>query len=256
MCPEFSDDEDPPPEYDVADRVRQLNEELAREPSPDDDDRDRAIKFKEDLVDLVVPPDDYSDDDEQEGEGRNSGQENRTDGDEQRTSSGGDDELILVERNGKYELVNARDLSAEERAMYGVSGGSNTSSPRSPTSDGRPSTANGDIRNHSRRRQQRVQSAQARPVSHNDDWSNPDYQSPYAISKEQKQELARKQKEKEKKQKKEAELSHKEEENKRRQNDDAFEAWLRKKRDEEAQQRDQDSQAENGSQVSAIGIDM
>ena len=61
----FSEDE--PPVYDVADRLKQLNQELAEDPTPIDDDRERSIKFKDDLVDLVAPPPDYevfeSDDD-------------------------------------------------------------------------------------------------------------------------------------------------------------------------------------------------
>ena len=58
----FSAEEDPP-EYDVAARVRQLNEELANDPTPDDD-RERSIKFKDNLVDLVAPPPDYDTEDE------------------------------------------------------------------------------------------------------------------------------------------------------------------------------------------------
>ncbi len=58
--------EEDPPEYNVTERIRQLNEELAQEDAPDDD-RQRSIKFKDNLVDLVAPPPDYPSEDEEEG---------------------------------------------------------------------------------------------------------------------------------------------------------------------------------------------
>ena len=60
MCVLFSADEEPP-EYDVTERLRQLNAELEQEPMPEDDSRERSIKFQEDPVSLIVPPDNYSD---------------------------------------------------------------------------------------------------------------------------------------------------------------------------------------------------
>ena len=58
--------EEDPPDYDVTERVKQLNQELAKEPDPDDD-RERSIKFKEKVVDFEVPPDDYSEDEGADG---------------------------------------------------------------------------------------------------------------------------------------------------------------------------------------------
>ena len=59
--------EEDPPEYNVTERLRQLNEELAQEDEPNDE-RERSIKFKETLVDLVAPPPDYPTDEEETGE--------------------------------------------------------------------------------------------------------------------------------------------------------------------------------------------
>ena len=51
----------------MAERVRQLNEELANDPTPLEDDRQRSIKFKDNLIDLVAPPPDYPSDEEDGG---------------------------------------------------------------------------------------------------------------------------------------------------------------------------------------------
>ena len=51
----------------MSERVRQLNEELAKVPSPAE--HERSIKFNENPVSLVVPPPDYPGSDEEEGRG-------------------------------------------------------------------------------------------------------------------------------------------------------------------------------------------
>eukprot|EP00058_Branchiostoma_floridae_P000780 XP_002586268.1 hypothetical protein BRAFLDRAFT_132342 [Branchiostoma floridae] len=51
-----------PPEYNVKERLKELNEELAKEPLVEEESRERKVLFKENLVDLEVPPPDYSDD--------------------------------------------------------------------------------------------------------------------------------------------------------------------------------------------------
>ena len=59
------DTEEEPSEHDlyIRERVGESNEELAKEPAPDEVRR-TSIKFKENIVDLVVPPPDYDDDDQ------------------------------------------------------------------------------------------------------------------------------------------------------------------------------------------------
>lgn len=52
-----------PPDYDVRERIQQLNTELEAEEDPGE--RQHRVNFKDDLVDLVAPPPEYPTEDEE-----------------------------------------------------------------------------------------------------------------------------------------------------------------------------------------------
>ena len=321
--------EEEPPEYDVAERVRQLNEELAKEPSPTE--HHPAIKFNDNPVSLVVPPPEYPSDEEADRTGSKTSQgqaqaqgdsmevmkddesvdsdrsatrdfesvdqidsdvrgmkvddnddviaevvdsdneqekmrearesrgsasddddahrvERESDSDENsdektdaskrddvstdKTSSV-DDEKVLVERNGKFELVLASTLTAEEKELYlpdynkkktaSTAAASDTHSNSSKSSSDsklagggggaksrshRPATATA---NQSRGRaatsstpSRRVQSAQVRQTDYTT-YEDYGYKSPYGLTEKEKEQLKREQKKKEEKKKKKEE---------------------------------------------------
>ena len=311
--------EEEPPEYDVAERVRQLNEELAKVPSPTE--HHRAIKFNENPVSLIVPPPEYPSDDEEAKtakQGQTQGQppqdqaqdppsksqtqgqppkvqlqnqvevkdmerddsdlesvhsvdrevesvekdnvkvidladdsdddvideevpnsqhkpevkrasdsEDEVDGkgdsrqtrdrhgDDTNTTSqptdskATDGEKVLVERNGKFELVEVNTLSTEEKKLYCpeyTESDSNSVSSKSSSTDrhsrsetkaraARPGTATA-AQTRNRTSQRRVQSAQPRQTDYTT-YEDCGYKSPYALSENEKQQLKREQRRKE-----------------------------------------------------------
>ena len=58
-----SSTDEEPPEYNVKGRLEQLNAELANDPAPVEGERETRVGFKAEIVDLVAPPQDFSDDD-------------------------------------------------------------------------------------------------------------------------------------------------------------------------------------------------
>ena len=316
--------EEDPPEYNVAARLRQLNEELAQEADPDDE-RERSIKFKEDLVDLVAPPPDYPSEEEGEGatdrtedsyrtqspesprkyndedfedsaespkqsehyeesnnnddksvknkqssqataDSKKSQNVTRSNGSaaaagKKRTgvlskdgSASNTEEKILVERDGKFELIHSEDLTAEERQMYlpqsageedevGLGGSSESYEPTPPRNP-RPATAG----NTSSRRRvtsappRRAQSAQAKRVENKPILEDFHYTSPYAITDQQKKTGREQKKAMAERQKKEQQLKKMEEEEKNRENNEAFQAWLAHKRRDLANRRKEDNE--------------
>lgn len=374
-CFTVSADEEPP-EYDVTERLRQLNAELAQDPTPIDDDRERAIKFQEDPVSLVVPPADYSDTEDEpvavakqqqntdametespaaaaaaesmdnmdtpqtlqqenevsethqyvegggdqldteeqaeeqakeqaeeeeeeeerrwsgdagerrgsggsEGKKTSSGNEDvhrtlsdnhdyeeavqsdgeggeeitrtaeanankqDTDNEKEEQEDDNDEEKVVIERNGKFEYVSAKNMTAEEREMYGIEAKEEEEEkehkPRPP--DGpRPSTANGGTAAQRRNRAgPRSNSAmgQSSDTGTHDEFT---YQSPYAMSADERKRRA-KEKREEEKNKQEAEREKKtQEERDQADADDAFQAWLKIKRREAQEKRKQDEE--------------
>ena len=244
----FAPTEDDPPEYDVADRVRQLNEELAKEPTPNSDGRRTSIKFKETLVDLVAPPYDYSDDEEEESRENTNSEGGRViGGAENQKDDGG--EKVLVEHGGKFELINSSDLTAEEKRMYGVEDSSDvanstggrksaatTMKPRPPDVQ-RPSTANGmSSRQHFNGSTPKRRPKSAQPSSSDEVFYNFDYVSPYGLSPEQKKCLQRQKQLQERNQSEQTKVDQEKNESKQRENELAFQAWLSQKRDEHHRQ--------------------
>lgn len=248
--------------------MRKLNEELANEPPPDDD-KERSIKFKENLVDLVAPPppDDSEDDTvpSQEGQAKspreqqdpeNGGTEHDAGSETDRSSvsniSGGTEELsehgssrgrqgddkVIVERNGKFDFVDVDDLTAEERELYRKDEEENREYKPKPPDGSRPKTSGGEAvtrgQGHNSRR---VQSAKTRPQSHSE-WNEEfTYQSPYAMTPQQRRELAEKHREEQRRKKDEDKYKQLEKREKSQENEDAFRAWLRKKQEHNSQRK-------------------
>ena len=270
----FLPPEDDPPEYDVADRVRQLNEELAKEPTPSSDERRRSIKFKETLVDLVAPPYDYSDDDDDDS--RENGNTNANSQGDDGGDGGGeggdrdarnDSEKILVEHGGKFELINRSDLTSEEKQLYGLeesgddvdaaghSGGraGRLKQPRPPDMQ-RPVTANGSMSRQPLNvtgpaPHRRPQTAQ--PRTNNDMLFNFSYVSPYGLSPEQKKCLQRQKQLQEKHMTEKQRMEREKKEWKQQENESAFQAWLTQKR--EVERRGQ-NEAKKGTTSSENGV--
>ena len=309
--------EEDPPQYNVAARLRQLNEELAQEADPDDD-RERSIKFKEDLVDLVAPPPEYPSD--EEGTSERVGDSNETEppespnrnndeyeedfeenadspknsdnkgfnencsqpmADNKRLHNGNhikdnksgaptsvgkrtnvknkdesSDDKILVEREGTFELLYAKDLTAEERQLYlpqitneedeADTGRSSASFEPAPPKDPRPSTA---AASSGRRRvtsaaPRRVQSAQPKRVENKPVLEDFHYTSPYALSDQQKRVGKEQKKALADREKRQRELAKMEEREKNRENNEAFQAWLSHKRREIASKRKEEKEKE------------
>ena len=309
--------EEDPPEYSVAARLRQLNEELAQEADPDDD-RERSIKFKEDLVDLVAPPPEYPSDEEGTSDraedsneieppkspNRNdneyeedfednadspknsddkrltnnnsqpmadnkrlqNGNDSRDNGGDRLTAAGkrtnvknkdeSSNDKILVERDGTFELLYAKDLTADERQMYLPqtadeedevdTGRSSGSYEPAPPKDPRPSTA---AASSGRRRvtsapPRRVQSAQVKRVENKPVLEDFHYTSPYALSDQQKRAGREQKKTLADREKKQKELAKMEEQEKNRGNNEAFQAWLAHKRREISSKRKEQKEKE------------
>ncbi|KAI8498481.1 hypothetical protein Bbelb_236830 [Branchiostoma belcheri] len=142
---EYNDDDTlmdgDPPEYNVKERLKELNEELAKEPLVEEESRERKVLFKENLVDLEVPPPEYSDEEadgaaktdttenvaedvkdkltlsESEASSTENNAEANTTDESNKGEENGDGERVLVEREGKFELVHVSELQGEEEKI-------------------------------------------------------------------------------------------------------------------------------------------
>ncbi|XP_013404625.1 coiled-coil domain-containing protein 181 isoform X2 [Lingula anatina] len=307
MRQDLEDDEDDglgdlpdPPEYNVTERLKQLNKELADEPSPEESTRHHKVVFKDDPVEFVAPPpDDYNSDDEGEDskdygasgdsetddlgveklrigdssdnddssmkDGRGDevdGHSSSLDGEENSQDNGERKNKVLIERNGKFIMVDADDVEASELegdsydahddsseinqseqsqedvqpTSSSSSESNNTSVQPNPPENPRPATASGVVRRSGVKpatTSPRAQSAGAYSSSR----SNFHYNSPYGLSPAQWELKSQREKALAERQKKEKEQKDKEEAEKKKENDEAFEAWLSNKKREESARR-------------------
>ncbi|XP_076822554.1 uncharacterized protein LOC143468948 [Clavelina lepadiformis] len=104
-------------EYDVLTRLAKANEELASEPA-DEEERERKVLFKQKLVDFEAPPNDFSSSSSETETKMGDISKDMNDLKLQSTDSveiNGQvlhkDEKVLVERGGKFELVEAGELN-------------------------------------------------------------------------------------------------------------------------------------------------
>ncbi|XP_072035995.1 uncharacterized protein [Amphiura filiformis] len=321
-------------DYDIAERVKQLNAELEQEestpekknrrvifsdnlvefsPSPDFSGEDGKVSRTEDQTDpndLEVAKLNLNDDDEEENRQRLHGKDGGgdisasgnsdasdlpngnhqldrlTNGDRHNLNgaSGGADESdqpdgnsqymqqqsdeqheqVLLERNGKFELVNVKDLSAEERFMMGLepakdqnsnnsahsSSGAVAFQPSPPPRKQRPSTATGQ---GAVQRQQlaprRIQSAKTHRevngaeghVSYSTfEWDA--RSSGYGMTPEQKAAMRKAYRLQLQHQKEEQEQREEEKQRAKEESEKAFQWWVDKKREEDKQKRKEEKE--------------
>ncbi|XP_034387534.1 coiled-coil domain-containing protein 181 isoform X3 [Cyclopterus lumpus] len=274
----------PPPPMDeqteeekkfILEKIQQANQDLHHQEAPDMT-RHRRLHFKETLVDLVVPPrqDGHYGDGEGEKGNKDSEAETEVSGKlselklsprEERVGSnravetgegGGKEGRVLVEKDGKFDLVSLKEVESQGLLPPIVNNSSprhqqqtvssskthrSSSSPRprvgsSPFQQGahhlrgpkppaqprnRPSSASHSQRGGHLVSKRRVQSATGTPS-----------QATYTLSPQQKELLQRIQERKEKVAKEEEQRKLEEEEQKRQENELAFKAWLLRKREQ------------------------
>lgn len=257
-----------PPEYDVTARVKQLNEELANDTTPTDKKRESRVLFKEDLVDLVAPPPDYDegeDNPQQNQESNNVSDKSEPTKTNTNNAPGAkrSDDKVLIERGGNFELVNADEVTADDMGLplfdndkenenNNAKGAGNTNNNSSssfnrkpaPPSNPRPSTASGASRRTVRPAQKpRAQSAGSRNNTINHSFPlNQNYRSPYALSQREKEMLEQQNKQKEEQRKEDERKRKKEEQEKQTYNDDLFQSWLSKVRQREKERREKEEE--------------
>lgn len=251
----------------MKERLKELNQELANDPTPMEKQGGSRVGFKDNLVDLVAPPPDYGEDDEATPRNQNQNNSNSNSQDDNKqlensesinsnnNSSSTDSpkkqkDKVLIERGGKYELVSSDDVTANDLGLPvfdedidNNDNEQNQSYNRQPVppSKPRPSTANGQS---SRRtlHPAKSQRAQSAGVDRGSALNNFSYNSPYGLSKQQK-ELGEEQKKKRDKQRKEDEEKKKqEEENRRQENEDAFQYWLKQTRERDRKRKQQEEE--------------
>ncbi|XP_075445543.1 coiled-coil domain-containing protein 181 isoform X2 [Ascaphus truei] len=255
----------------ITEKIEEANKQLEKETI--DEKRERKLKFKDNLVDLEVPPLEYVVNDKDESSGGEDvvdslSQLHFSDAPQQENEPhDGDhgieehkDGKILVEKDGKFELINVRDI--ESQSFLPPINTSNTDKepsktpvnstkssvfstllnkddlvqqkvsnfgeifayfPQPPTQPkGRPSSAINLIKSGYRMKSpRRVQSA-----------GLPSKNTTYSLSPEQKEMQKRIQQRQDKLRKEEEERRKEEEEQKRKDNEIAFKAWLHKKKDQ------------------------
>lgn len=239
-----------------------MNEELKNDPTPVEKQNESRVGFKQNLVDLVAPPPDFSDDEADEKKqnspksGKNKTPQKQTDDkvddnsetiSDSKKSNAGKKNEVLIEIDGQFKLVSADDVRAKDLGFameldkYKENEKNKTKLQPAPPGKPRPATASVSSRRNGRATsaKQRPQSAHA-PTNHGSALNSFNYNSPYALSPREKQ-LVEERKKAHEKQKLESDRRRKEEEQgKERDNEDAFEYWLRRKRETDRRKRIQD----------------
>ena len=210
-------------------------------------------------MDLVAPPYDYSDEDDDDENGERREDENGATGDggeragerDERPSDGRtdascpDEERVLVERNGVFELLSADALSADERRLYGIDEAATASPAKTRERAPSEATLSPDAEDRSasatpssgRGRKQASGGAARRPQSAG-------YVSPYAQNGGGRSTAERRSVAHARLRQRAEEAEREKENERRREGEEAFDAWLRQKRDANAQQRRQTAESE------------
>ncbi|KAG8589694.1 hypothetical protein GDO81_006496 [Engystomops pustulosus] len=153
---EEADLEDEEAKRYIAEKIEEANKKLEMETV--DENRERKLKFKENLVDLEVPPVDFPDSDRTESfigddvvDGMSQLQVDEAPhdrGNSDKDGSSGEESKeakVLVEKDGKFELVNLRDV--ENQCSLPPINNHSDGSKSSSHSDRYVTTANGDTKN-------------------------------------------------------------------------------------------------------------
>ncbi|XP_056414173.1 coiled-coil domain-containing protein 181 [Hyla sarda] len=261
---EEADTEDEEAKRYIAEKIEEANKQLEMETI--DENRERKLKFKENLVDLEVPPlefpdsdrtESFTEDDVVDGISQLQVDEAPAHGGKPSDKDGGTGEepkeaKVLVEKDGKFELVNLRDMEnqcslppisnskdnsklSSHSASISASGDKKNSSinnvngflPQPPLGPKvRPNSANLSKSVHKVKPQRRVQSANVSTRN-----------TTFSLSPEQK-ELQKRILERQERLRKENEEHKKEqEEEKRRENEIAFKMWLQRKKSQLVQEK-------------------
>ncbi|PVD28137.1 hypothetical protein C0Q70_10722 [Pomacea canaliculata] len=231
--------EDDPPEYNVKERLKELNDELAREPYPEEDDRKHRVDFKEELVDLVAPPAPDTSDDETPRKTIKDESDKEQPFNNKANSDGSEKKQFVIERDGKFFILAAHELTASERAMLNVD------------KDGK--AAHDDVGDHNDNRKIKVRSndnftAEGKrdlkptpPLKPRPFTAQPKSQSSssslrprsagwnYGMSPDEKQRAKERAKLREQRQQEEERRHKTEEEYRRKEAEDAYQAWLQQK---------------------------
>lgn len=255
MCIFFFSEEDPP-EYDVKERLKTLNEELANDQTPVEKKNSKVV-FKANLVDLVAPPPDYPDEEtprENSETPQTQESENSNNSETEKKDNG---KKVLIERDGKFELVSENDVRAKDMGLpvlidenENVNNNTTNSSSNSgefnrkpaPPSQPRPSTANGNSR------RSRPGSSKQRASSAGTDrgfvLGDFNYNSPYAMSPKEKKLAEEQAKQREQRERDKKRLEEQEKEYQEKESNDAFQAWLRHKREEARKRKEREGEEE------------
>ncbi|MGH0160759.1 UNVERIFIED_CONTAM: hypothetical protein FKN15_061275 [Acipenser sinensis] len=272
---EVNDEMDEEAKKYIMEKIEQANRQLEDE-DPVNENRERRLKFKDSLVDFVAPPLDYS-----EGENDNDGEITGQMSDLQISPQKGQtfpenmgkdhskEGKVLIEKDGKFELVSINDLEsqgllppipcaaseAEQRQssprassrhsescpVHGPSSRLNSASafsssagefvhvPRPPSAPkGRSSSAGHVQRNSGKRitKARRVQSA-----------NTSSEHTTYALTPEQKEMRLKLEQKRERLRREEEARKREEVEQKRQDNENAFHAWMMKKKDQLQEER-------------------
>ncbi|XP_052810803.1 coiled-coil domain-containing protein 181-like isoform X11 [Mya arenaria] len=267
-------DEDPP-EYDVKERLKVLNEDLKNDPTPLEKQKDSKVGFKADLVDLVAPPPDYGEESGTEenasAAGKSKPQQKQSDDkvdDKSETivdtkkSNPGKKDSVLIEIDGQFQLVDSDDVRAKDFLAMNPDGNkenkendkrndkSDKSKPLQPIPPGkpRPATASASSRRNIRTvpQKERPSSAHA-SIEHRSALQDFNYNSPYALSPREKQLMEERKKAMEKQKQQDERKKRDDDEQKERENREAFEAWLKKKRESDRRKNihDEDDRRQN-----------
>lgn len=246
--------EEDPPEYDVKERLKTLNEELANDPTPVEKSNSKVV-FKANLVDLVAPPPDYPDEEtprENSETPQTQESENSNNSETEKKDNG---KKVLIERDGKFELVSENDVRAKDMGLpvlidenENVNNNTTDSSSNSgefnrkpaPPSQPRPSTANGNSRrSRPGSSKQRASSAGTERGFVLGDFN---YNSPYAMSPKEKKLVEEQAKQREQRERDKKRLEEQEKEYQERESNDAFQAWLRQKREEARKRKEREEE--------------
>ncbi|KAG2457097.1 CC181 protein, partial [Polypterus senegalus] len=233
----------------ITEKIEQANRQLEDE-GPADENRERRLKFKDNLVDLVAPPADYVEGVENEGD-RVTGQMSELQisaGSPQRSKDGqSKDSKVLIEKDGKFDLVSLNDIESQG-LLPPIPGASSEGEQKQMSPRPLPDGSGADwCPVHGRRVDSDAYSPKppsfppsGRPSSaHNiqgTTWKKPSTrrahsaQSTFALTPEQKEHQKQLEQRRERLRKEEEARKKEEEEIKRQQNEIAFKAWLVRKR--------------------------
>jgi len=148
-----------------------------------------------------------------------------------------DDDQVLLERDGKFRMVNTDDVMAEDDVRSRSSSTSSDAALRVSSLSAKTSSGGTRGRMSGQRSAAPVPRSKSAAAGLAPRRRSADYNTTHRLTEEQKRQLERQQATRAERARQEEEEKREKEERKRQQCDDAFQAWLRRKRVEAAQRR-------------------